>query len=141
MNESVIFSPSRVYLPSVVKIYPQRSIKISPVEFEESSPVDSGRLPPVEPKRLSPVRSLLKKNIPSKVAIGKVIPCRNCQRPCESPQIAEDFQSPAVVLGFLILNNQRTLIPSIGQGFTFPDSNQIFHYLQLSRIYFPQQGS
>ena len=74
MNESVIFSPSRVYLssalkrldipgslnipqwnirmlpdvvqdiPSGVKIFPAQSEEASPVELGESSPVDFGRL-------------------------------------------------------------------------------------------------
>ena len=32
-------------------------------------------------------------------------------------------------------------IPDIGPGFIFPGSSQRFHYLQLSRIYFPQQDN
>ena len=84
MNESVIFSPSRVYLPSAlkrldipgslnipqrnirmlpdrvqdipsgVKIFPAQSEKASPTELGESSPVDSGSLSPAEYKNKSP---------------------------------------------------------------------------------------
>ena len=84
MNESVIFSPSKVYLPSAlkrldtlgslnipqwnitmlpdrvqdipsgVKIFPAQSEEASPVEFGESSPVDSGSLSPTEYKNKYP---------------------------------------------------------------------------------------
>ena len=57
-----------------------------------------------------------------------------------SPSRQSDiFNRQAVSKDFSSLVIKDFGIPNIGQGFTFPDSNQRFHYLQLSGIYFPQQ--